>query len=284
VENSFASMDKLIQSIQDISDAFPDRKKWAIEEIHSIDLSSYTIEQIRDYVQTLQNIARTTVNIDQGNCCNLLLHKLTSEERSRPFHEQFPEVNMTIEGMKEIAASLLTASKTQATQLKQLQNMNRKHDKKLEEFINNAVAQYFKGTVILSGYDYTTEAGDEAEVDGIVVGNDENGKASIVFIETKSDMDSGWKDAKTQMLRTISHWRYLRELVSSETNEIQERVKNDIEKFQVAKYKDYIVRCAFGANYFKDETLGQLRNDFKKYKWLRVTKNVDDNYKVTRQD
>lgn len=241
---------------------FPDKIRSVNESIRLLESSLLSVEQLWNYIHTLKEIAsEASNNPDKWSCCNELMHKLTMEEQSRPFHEQFPEVNMSMEEMKRIAATLLKSSKEQSEKLNSIHNISRKHDKKLEEFVNNAVAKYFCGNVILSGYKYKTESKDDGEVDGDVVGINETGKDTIVFIETKSDMDSAWRKTVQQMHKTIAHWRYLKEIITGPENaDDREMFKEDIEKFQVENLKDFEVRCAFGANFFSDETTGQFKD------------------------
>jgi hypothetical protein len=166
--------------------------------------------------------------------------------------------------------------------LNKIENVDRKRDTLLERDINSSVAKYFKGLVILDGYEYVTSAGDSGEIDGVVVGTDEDGKNCIVFIETTNDMNKKYKDAQNQMSRTISHWLCLKEFINNADEENEQKFKNDLEKFQVRNYQDYYIRCAFGANFFDNSIVPQFK-DFKGRKWLKVVKIHDHSYEVTRQ-
>lgn len=145
------------------------------------------------------------------------------------FQEQFPETNLSMEQMQELAKTLLITTKSHNESISAIKKKERKHDRKLEELINNAVAKYFKGTVILSGYKYKTADGEDGELDGMIVGVNEEGKNTVVFVETKSDMNSKWDDTTKQMHRTLLHWNYLKELYTADDIETQ---KEDIKNFQ----------------------------------------------------
>ena len=272
-------MEELIEKIQKISGIFPDNKRNVTTEIYSMDLSSLPVGEIRKYVQILKNISMNTLNNDIGKCCTILMMKLTTEEQSRPFEEQFPELTMTVKELKDAATALYAESKAQKETLKNIQKKGKKHDDKLEELINNAVARYFKGTVVLSGYNYKTADDEDGELDGMVVGVDENGKNVVVFIETKSDMNSKWNDATKQMNRVLLHWNYLKELYASNEFGVHDE---DIKNFRVESCKDFEIRCAFGADHFDVSTIGQFKQ-FRRYRWLKVSKNEDIHYTVTRQ-
>lgn len=92
-------------------------------------------------------------------------------------------------------------------------------------------------------------------------------------------MNSKWGDATQQMHRTLFHWNYLKELYTADDIETHEE---DIKRFQIEKYKDFQVRCAFGADHFDISTSGQFK-EFKRYRWLQVSKTEDVHYMVVPQ-
>jgi len=157
---------------------------------------------------------------------------------------------------------------------------NAKSDRMLEKYVNSAVAKYFQGTTLLSNYRYVTMDDVEGEVDGVIVGKDEDGKNTIVFVETKRDLNTKYNDAKTQMLRTLNHWNQLKD-----AEEIPDLLSctgtatKDIIKFKVKDYRDYNVRCAFGGEIMDDSIGGQLKI-FRKFKPLKVVKSDDNNFQV----
>lgn len=210
--------------------------------------------------------------------------KLSFEERSRPFYEQFPEIKVDSDEIRLMFSELVKSNKIHSEQINSFQNINSKKDKQLERFINNSVSKYFiNGIIIVSGYKYKTENNEEGELDGMIIGKDEDGKNTVVFVETKSDMNSGWRIAQSQMNRTLAHWRFLKELVSDGDSEDDLQIYlNDINSLRVREFKDYKIRCAFGANEFSQETAGQFKQ-FKKYHWLSVVKIKDDGFHVMRR-
>jgi len=182
-----------------------------------------------------------------------------------------------------LATSLLESNRIHDIQIKDIQNVNIKRDKQLEKFVNDSVVKYLgNGNTVASGYKYITEDGCDGELDGMVNGKDEDGKNTVVFIETKSDMNSGWKVAQMQMNRTIAYWRFLKELISDDvTNDVLEKYRADIETLRVKEFKDYKIRCAFGANEFSQKTVTQFKQ-FKRYHWLKIVKLKDDGFQVVR--
>lgn len=90
-------MQDLIKRIQKNSNEVPDVKLNVAAEIFSIDLSSQSVEEMRRYFQILYTFSKTTSNPDIRNCCTALMFKLATEEQSRPFKEQFPDLNMKME-------------------------------------------------------------------------------------------------------------------------------------------------------------------------------------------
>ncbi|KAI9143109.1 hypothetical protein BKA69DRAFT_202665 [Paraphysoderma sedebokerense] len=157
---------------------------------------------------------------------------------------------------------------------------NSESDRNAEEYVNSAVATYFQGNTLLTNYEYITKYGGKGEVDGVIVGKDEGGKNTIVFVETKRDMNKNYEDAKSQMLRTLDHWQHLKD-VQEDPDLLSGRgtEQKDIENLKVKEYRDYNVRCAFGGEVIDHSIGGQLKN-FKKYKPLKVVKDDDSSYQV----
>lgn len=277
-------MQTILNLIDTVSEVNLDLKNGTIKMIDSYDASDLSVTDIRGYIQHIRDIMYQDINKDKVDCYYRLINKLSIEERIRPFHEQFPELKIDNDEIRLMVVELVKSNKKHDTQIQNFQNINSKKDKQLEKFINDSVSKYLvNGTILASGYEYKTADDENGELDGIIVGKDENEKNTIVFVETKSDMNSGWKVAQKQMNRTLAHWRFLKEIVSDE-NSTDDIVKysKDIETLKVKEYKDYRIKCAFGANEFSQETVGQFKQ-FNKYRWLRIVKVKDDGFQVVRQ-
>jgi hypothetical protein len=277
-------MQNILNLIDSVPEVSVDIKEVTIKSIYSFDASEMSVTDIRSYIAYIQQELKKNITKDQNECYDKLLVKLTIEKESRPFHEQFPEVNMSMKEMQELAASLLESNRIHTIQIQNFQNINSKKDKQLEKFINDSVSKYLvNGTILASGYEYKTEDNKSGELDGMIVGKDEDGKNTVVFVETKSDMNSGWRVAQEQMLHTVAHWRFLKEIISDEYSKDDiVKYSKDIETLKVRAFKDYRIKCAFGANEFSQETVGQFKQ-FNKYRWLRIVKVKDDGFRVVRQ-
>ena len=81
-------------------------------------------------------------------------------------------------------------------------------------------------------------------------------------------MNSKWNNATKQMSRTLLHWNFLKELNASGEFGVHDE---DIKKFKVERFKEFELRCAFGADHFDVSTVGQFKQ-FKRYRWLKVSK------------
>ena len=276
------SMQDLLNIIDSVSEVNLELKVNVIKIINSFDPSDLSVTDIRIYIEYIKNITKTDI-MDKVDCYNRLISKLNVELGSRPFKERFPEIVTDIDKMLELATSLLESNRIHDIQIKDIQNVNIKRDKQLEKFVNDSVVKYLgNGNIVASGYKYITEDGCDGELDGMVNGKDEDGKNTVVFIETKSDMNSGWKVAQMQMNRTIAYWRFLKELISDDvTSDILEKYTNDIKTLRVKEFKDYKIRCAFGANEFSQKTVTQFKQ-FKRYHWLKIVKLKDDGFQVVR--
>lgn len=275
-------MQDILNSIDSIPEISLDIKDNVIKSIVSFDASEMSVTDLRGYIEYVKQELQKNITKDQNDCYDKLLIRLSIEKEDRPFHEQFPEVSTNIDKILKETSLLLETTKIHSSQIMTFQNVNNKKDLQLEQFVNNAVSKYFmNGIVLVSGYKYKTEQGNAAELDGVIIGKDENGMDAIVFVETKSDMNSGWKIAQTQMLRTLAHWRFLKEIVSDKDTNILQTYANDIDILNVKEFKDYKIRCAFGANDFSQETVKKF-NSFNKYHWLRIVKLKDDGFQVIR--
>lgn len=280
-------MQNILNLIDSIPELAQDIKSGVITLINSLDMSEFSIVDIRAYIEHIKNEITKTISGEQSDCYYKLLMRLNLEKESRPFNEQFPEINLSMKEMQELAASLLKTSIKHDQQLKTIQNINNKKDIQLEKFVNDSISNYFtNGIILASGYKYKTNDDEDGELDGIIIGKDEHDKNVIVFVETKSDMDSGWKTAQKQMYRSINHWRFLCELVSDDNDDNDELLKiykMDIDTLKVKEYKNYKVRCAFGANVFSQTTIMKFKQ-FNRYNWLSVIKTQDSGFSVVRRN
>lgn len=272
-------MQNILNLIDSIPELTKDIKSGVITLINSLDMSEFSVVDIRAYIEHIKNEITKKISREQSDCYYKLLMRLNLEKESRPFNEQFPEINLSMKEMHELAASLLKTSLKHDQQLKTIQNINNKKDIQLEKFVNESVSNYFtNGIILASGYKYKTNDDEDGELDGIVIGKDEHDKNVIVFIETKSDMDSGWRIAQKQMNRSINHWKFLCELVSDENNghinELLEIYKMDIDTLKVKEYRNYKIRCVFGANTFSQIIISKFKQ-FNRYNWLSVIKTQD---------
>lgn len=147
--DTYAEVESLVRDIESFGQTeTADPKSDIFQRISLLNLKTLSMEKIS--LGTYNN------NNDKGRCCTELMFKLNEEERSRPFQEQFPETNLSMEQMQELAKALLITTRSHNESISTIKKKESKHDRKLEELINNAVAKYFKGTVILSGYKYKT--------------------------------------------------------------------------------------------------------------------------------
>ena len=207
--------------------------------------------------ELVERIYKLCPEKDSKNIINRLIGNVNKTSKTRE------STIFTVKELKDAATALYAESKAQKETLKNIQKKGKKHDDKLEELINNAVARYFKGTVVLSGYNYKTADDEDGELDGMVVGVDENGKNVVVFIETKSDINSKWNDAIYQMNRMLLHWNYLKELYASNDYGLH---NEEIKNFKIESCKDFEIRCAFGADHFDELTVGQFKQ-LQRYRW-----------------
>lgn len=268
---------KLMQNIFNLIDSIPeiskDIKYSVITLINSFDTSELSVTDIRAYIKYIKQEINKDSTTDQKDCYYRLRNKLNIERENRPFHEQFPEVDVSMKEMQLLATKLLESLKEQSSQITNLQRSSDKRDNELECYVNLKIRNYLKdGLIIASGYSYK---GIQGESDGIIIGKNNYNEDVIVFVETKLDMDKEYKNAIAQSVRNVAHWELLLNMTKDDFRDPENiNYKQDYDALNADKYRYHKIVRGFGGSKFQEST---IKGRFKVLKGSLISVIKDNN-------
>jgi hypothetical protein len=173
--------------------------------------------------------------------------------------------------LKQLAATerrlaMMELRKDPTVELGQMKSYRDTDDRLIEEFVSQAVAAVLEDATIVHStrYEYMGWAGD---LDGMVTGTFE-GKAVVVFIEAKHNMDTSYRNAQSELNNAKQYWE---KLASTPIETLDDREIVDFEALKVDEYRDSRVMLAFGGSKFSQHV---ARNKFNGMApWLHVVAN-----------